>query len=402
MKRFYEEHTDKLFSMSHMAKLRVRVQILLLIFQILKNETHSKQMDRLMRVIYETLLDPSCLHSSITELFLELIYNAFKNDQSLTRVMAGLKRLLQNAIHAEANVAIAVLIFVNKLASSVTGLNQLLKNSFATEDFEDKEEVKPKTKSDADDVETLAIDNGGYDFLKRDPLYANANSSLLWEINYFTEHFHPTVRRFALDLRQNLCTKKIHYDSNPILDFSTASFLNRFSLKKPKAIHGANLQKLKDSNKLSRSRIEEPFSLQSVMAESTSGKEIRDDEEFMAVYFKHKLTSLDYQKTLDRRRQAKIGQKPLDEDEEDEYADDLFERELQKAEGKKRDIAFEEMAESEEGEEEDFNVDEFDDDIRDEGEEFMDLEDDGVTLKKRPPKTGHKKFKKANKKFKKK
>src|SRR5205823_3793915 len=132
------EHTDKLFSMSHQAKTRVRVQILLLIFQILKTEVHSKQMDRLMRVIYETLLDPSCLHSSITELYLELIYNAFKSDHSLPRVKACIKRLLQNAIHAEPNVAVAVLIFVNKLAGSVTGLNQLLKNNFAIEDFEDK------------------------------------------------------------------------------------------------------------------------------------------------------------------------------------------------------------------------------------------------------------------------
>lgn len=387
--------------MSHQAKLRVRVQILLLIFQILKTETHSKQMDRLMRVIYETLLDPSCLHSSITELFLELLYNALKNDQSLTRVMAGLKRLLQNAIHAEANVAIAVLIFVNKLAAGVPGVNQLLKNTFATEDFDDKEDEKPKGKSDVAEFDALPVDNGGYDFMKRDPLYANANSSLLWEINYFTDHFHPTVKKFAQELKQNLITRNIKYESNPILDFSTASFLNRFSLKKPKAIHGANLKKLKDANKLSRSRIEEPFSLQSVLAESSAGTQIRDEEQFMSTYFKHKLSSLDYQGTLDRRRKAKTGQ-PVDEEEEDRFADDLFERELMKAEGKKRDQAFEDEEDDDEGEEEDLNVDDFDDDIRNEGDEFMELEDDGATLKKRPPKAYQKKANKVNKQFKKK
>ena len=79
-------------------------------------------MDRLMKVIYETLLDPQCLHSSVTELFLELIYNAFKTDHSLPRVMAGVKRLLQNSIHSESQVVVAVLIFINKLAQAKPGI----------------------------------------------------------------------------------------------------------------------------------------------------------------------------------------------------------------------------------------------------------------------------------------
>lgn len=396
LRKFYEEHTDKLFSMSHQAKTRVRVQILLLIFQILKNEVHSKQMDRLMRVIYETLLDTSCLHSSITELYLELVYNVFKTDHSLPRVKAGIKRLLQNSIHSESNVAVAVLIFVNKLASSVTGLNQLLKNNFAVEDFEDNEDQAAKV--DKEPEESYPLDNGGYDFLKRDALYANADSSLLWELNYFTEHYHPTVRKFANDLKQNLANKSIVYDSNPLLDFSLASFLTRFTMKKPKGTKTTGLQKLKESNKLSRSRLEDPFSLSSVIADTKNSSSIREEEAFMETYFKKKVESMDYLKRLEKRKATKV-KGPATEEDEDRFADELFEKELQKADGK-GDIAFEEFddEDDEEGEEEDFDVQGFDDEIGDDGDEFMDMEDDGVTLKKRPPRNG-KKFKKSHKKL---
>lgn len=398
MKKFYEEHTDKLFSMSHQAKTRVRVQILLLIFQILKNEVHSKQMDRLMRVIYETLLDPGCLHSSITELYLELVYNVFKTDHSLPRVKAGIKRLLQNAIHAESNVAVAVLIFVNKLANSVTGLNQLLKNNFAVDDFEDKEEVDGE-KANKEQDEAYPKDNGGYDFLKRDPLYAQAENSLLWELGFFTEHYHPTVRKFALEMRQNLGSRNVSYDSNPLLDFSMASFLSRFSMKKPKAAKTTGLQKLREGNKLSRSRVEEPFSLTAVMADNDASTAVRDEEAFMATYFKKKVETMDYLKKLEKRKAGRI-KAPVDEDDEDRFADELFENELRKAEGK-GEAAFDEFEdeEDEEGDEEDFNVDDFDGEIGDEGDEFVNMEDDGITLKKRAPKAkGGKKHKKANKK----
>lgn len=384
--------------MSHQAKLRVRVQILLLVFQLLKVEVHSKQMDRLMKVIYETLLDPSCLHSNITELFLELVYNAFKNDHSVPRVMAGLKRLLQNAIHADSNVAVAVLIFVNKLAKSVTGLNQLLKNNF-TQDFEDEEEGN-QTKEKQED-EGLEKDNGGYDYFKRDPLYARADCSLLWELKYFTNHYHPTVRKIAFEMSSSLSTGKVNYESNPLLDFTTASFLDRFSMKKPKAGKVQAKKKLIESNKVSRAKIEEPFSLQAVLQDSES-QGVREDEQFMKTYFKKKVDHLAYVDKLEKRKQLKAKFK-LNEDEEaeDAFADELFENELRKAEGGRNtyledgegDDDYGEEEQSEDEEDVDLDVDDFDDQIReDAANPDLDFEDDGVTLKKRAAKNDKRSF----------
>lgn len=36
-----------------------------------------------------------------------------------------------------------------------------------------------------------------YDMAKREPLYAGAETTLLWELTAFASHYHPTVRMFA-------------------------------------------------------------------------------------------------------------------------------------------------------------------------------------------------------------
>lgn len=396
LKRFYEEHTDRLFGLSHQAKIRVRVQILLLVFQILKSEVHSKQFDRLMRVIYETLLDPSCLHSSITELFLELVYNAFKNDPSMPRVMAGIKRLLQNAIHAETNVVVAVLIFVNKLAQNYPGLNQLLKNNFVT-DFDDDDEEAGEQKNPADaqhKEEPVLLDNGGYDFFKRDPIFAKADTSLLWELTCFIEHYHPTVRKVASELMVNLATDKINYEGNPLLDFTTASFLDRFCMKKPKTSKLEAKKRFIESNKVSRAKMEEPFSIQALLGRSSS---VRDEEKFIYTYFKNKVDNMGYLSKLEKRKAAKAKPRSGEDAEEDEFADRLFEKELRNAEGGTDFIDEGSAAEGSEGgadeDEEDeeldeFGVGEFDEHLQAEEQPEEDFEDDGVTLKKRAARRG--------------
>lgn len=39
-----------------------------------------------------------------------------------------------------------------------------------------------------------------YDPRKRDPLYCHADSSSLWELGVFVNHYHPSVQKFATDL----------------------------------------------------------------------------------------------------------------------------------------------------------------------------------------------------------
>jgi hypothetical protein len=67
--------------------------------------------------------------------------------------------------------------------------------------------------------------------LNRNPLYTNAETVGLRELNLLANHYHPTVALFA----QNVLHKEtIKYTGDILVDFSSARFLDRFSFKNPK------------------------------------------------------------------------------------------------------------------------------------------------------------------------
>lgn len=295
-------------------------------------------------------MDPACLHSSLTELFLELLYNAIKGDYSIERKSSCVKRLLQNAIHADSNTIIAVLIFINKLSAEENGLNQMLFNTEMEDDedenelsdeamSEEKEEVEEKKEEESGDdeeesgegegeeeseeeeeeaatvvakegddnweaapvavkgvndklaeIEGTEIMTNGYVFDKREPLHAKGHTACLWELIYLARHYHPTVARISRDMVTRLDSSAVSYTGNPLLDFSFVSFLNRFCLKKPKVKNAAMKEKLIERNKVAHSRIEDPFSLQKVM--ETAESDVREEERFIYSYFQKKLDNL--------------------------------------------------------------------------------------------------------------
>ena len=42
-----------------------------------------------------------------------------------------------------------------------------------------------------------------YDASKREPIYSGAENTLVWELTVFTNHYHPTVRKFATHIINN-------------------------------------------------------------------------------------------------------------------------------------------------------------------------------------------------------
>lgn len=287
---------------------------MILLYQILKNDPYGEKMKRFYKSLYASILDPSSLHSSVTELFLELLYNALKNDYSLPRQAACLKRLLINAMHAESSAVISVLIFVKKVAESCPGLNQLLINKeIGIEEEEEEEnengekEIKKKKekveKSGDNKSSQLEIISEGYDFLKLDPLFAKGDTTCLWEIFYFTKHYHPLAQKLAQELLVKLDNSGIKYEGNPLLDFSLASFLQRFSMKRPKTSKLKGKENLIKGNKISKSRIEDPFSIDSFLNNSEAN--VRPEEKFMFDYFKKKVENLNYKEKLMGRREEK-------------------------------------------------------------------------------------------------
>lgn len=85
-----------------------------------------------------------------------------------------------------------------------------------------------------------SIDDKIYDARKRDPLHANASSACIWELVIFSAHYHPTVKKYALDIldMQNanlvVADQGVNYD--PLLNHTLQRFLDRFVDKAPKVI----------------------------------------------------------------------------------------------------------------------------------------------------------------------
>jgi hypothetical protein len=69
---YIDKNADYFFKLSHVSVPRVKIQILLVLFQILKHDFYSQKINRYYRVVYEMILNPSIVNSNLNEIFLEL------------------------------------------------------------------------------------------------------------------------------------------------------------------------------------------------------------------------------------------------------------------------------------------------------------------------------------------
>lgn len=69
-----------------------------------------------------------------------------------------------------------------------------------------------------------------YDTRKRDPLYANADTSSLWELSPLLLHYHPTVQLYA----ENLLHAQPNTEKPDLALHSVKHFLDRFVYRNPK------------------------------------------------------------------------------------------------------------------------------------------------------------------------
>merc|ERR1712106_308358 len=70
-----------------------------------------------------------------------------------------------------------------------------------------------------------------YDPWARNPSYAGGDAELTWEFASARRHYHPSVRKFADDI---VAKSKEKYPGDPLADFTTIRFLDRFVYKNPK------------------------------------------------------------------------------------------------------------------------------------------------------------------------
>ena len=212
--------------------------ILLVLCVILPDLIEQTQISkRFYRALYAKLLDPELLSASKPALFLNLLYKVLKRDSNVSRAAAFLKRILQVCFSHRPNFVCGSLILLSEVMRAQPVLFLMLQ----------KHEGTPLAPGDTQDDTVYTGDNvkasggsspeakqaaaGVYDATKRDPAFACADMSCLWELSVLRKHFHPSVQAFADTLYQG---KPIKYSGDPLNDFTNSAFLDRFVYRNPK------------------------------------------------------------------------------------------------------------------------------------------------------------------------
>ncbi|EAS06945.2 CBF/Mak21 family protein (macronuclear) [Tetrahymena thermophila SB210] len=360
-KQFFNEKINELYKLIHQTKsIKIRIQTLLFIFQVENQENNLT--DRYYRVLYEMLIDPDVTHSSQTELFFDLLYFSLKADLDIGRVKSFVKRLLQHAIHCEPPFIITSLIFISKLLNAQPTIKTMIQqserffddneenfkdveDSDEEENFKDADESKSMEVEEANNQEQQENENGdeqekeitkkeqkknyadymGYDAFKREPRFTGCNESCLWELTVLINHNHPTVKKFT-EILLSQQKPNIEYKGNPLLDFTVANFLDRFSFKNAKKKESVGMKNLKQKGKIRMSKLESALQVDDVM--KMDQRKIREEEKFFLRFFQQKQKKREGIEKRQKKRDMEDFVDGNDDAEMDAFADQLAEEQL--------------------------------------------------------------------------
>ena len=371
---------DQLFALTHTASFHTAVQSLMLLYQLVADDTASPLAARYYRALYALLLSWDVQTASARfGLFLNLLYRSMKSDCEERRVMAFVKRLLQVCTGMGAGFVCGSLYLVSEVCEKHGGVRVLTKQTDMRADEEEEHFDDVKEEEEGEDgqerrvAEEESKSNGGddkpngrpsptsvkhrYDPHKRDPLFTLAHHSALWELTVLLSHYHPSVTHWSSLL---LSHQPIHYAGDPLTDFTPAAFLDRFVFKNPKqgadgsrtgrhlqrhsnAAHTAATAVLVSSGEFLRKR----------------ERDVREDERFYWLYFKEKeRREAEGGGGRQRKKKEKGGAVEDEEAAMDEFADRIMEAELAKGQRRGDDEEEEELlkalraAKDEQGDEE--------------------------------------------------
>lgn len=321
----YTKHLDVMFRITHSSNFNTSVQALVLIHQI--TSVQSINSDRFYRTLYESLLDSRLVTSSKQGIYLNLLFKALKSDSNLGRVMAFVKRIIQVCFNWTNVGAVAGMFYLlMELEKAVPAVRNLAINTPVDHKYvedDDDEEHFVDVKSDDEDGETKSTqvekkqDDTEYDGRKRDPRFANASNSSIWEIEEFLNHYHPTVQLYAQSFMDQ--QKQVKPDLGL---FTLAHFLDRFVYRNAKSkpvTKGSSIMQplggshtgsllVKASNVMNH---EIPANTENWLEKRV--EEIRPDERFFYEYFTSK--EKDPSKLNEPQEDDFDGESDLDDDE---------------------------------------------------------------------------------------
>ncbi|KAK4538759.1 hypothetical protein CDCA_CDCA20G4784 [Cyanidium caldarium] len=248
---------DALYTVVHRGNAVASTRALMLLMQMGRS-------DRFYRALYAVLAGErwDTLGGSKLAALFQVCHRAMKSDPCTPRVLAMLKRLLQTASHAPSSTACGALMLTSEVlfAAEQAPLRTMLPRVLPPASGEAGSEMKEGTRSvqggvwdeaaeeeeehfvdvdrelDADDetcskvaIPSPALPKPTYDITKRDPKYAGAEHTRLWELLLLRQHAHPTVCEFARTL---LSGQRIEYSGDPVEDHTLSALLGRLSYRR--------------------------------------------------------------------------------------------------------------------------------------------------------------------------
>jgi len=384
---------ETMHKLVHIVSFNTSIQALTLLFQVM--DSRDAVTDRFYMALYKKTLDPALSTSSKQVMFLNLIYKALKIDPSAVRVKAFIKRLLQVCVYQSSQLICGLLYLLSELITSRPELGsiqtmfhsntEMETNNFNDDSDEDehyqdvmegtvdnisRENMKAETKGAGVPGWTFKSEkknevHNHYNPSGRNPLYCGADKSLLWELDFLVNHFHPSAALFAKNLADNV---PIKYSGDPLGDFTLTRFLDRFVFRNPKK----NPEKNKPTTVLGKRNIYKPTGVKAIAPDSKDflnrdAGNVPTDELFMYRYFQEKterrgvknddevasVTSEEFNDYLDN-----LGGRSKDFDDELDFANglgDTQENQISDEEGDKlgdeRDISDDEMKDLSSGDE---------------------------------------------------
>lgn len=283
----YQPYYDSLYQVAHAKSFTPATNALAFLFQM--SQSNTTQSDRFYRALYSRIYDATDAGEAKQGAFLNLVYKAMKGDTNTKRTKAFIKRLFQAGLFGSSGFAGACIILVSEVCSDQR--HGLLKAFVHLSEYDDEDEhfddvnsaslelqgqtalarAASENGASADllepsDLSERAPDKGEkggaralgvekhsnsteYDPHKRDPQFAGAERSSLWEAVSLCSHYHPSISKFGSGICKQLSS--IEYGGDPLSDFTEISFLDKFSYKKAKnrvvdSLHGKRSARYRD------------------------------------------------------------------------------------------------------------------------------------------------------------
>ncbi|KAH8365586.1 hypothetical protein KR093_002259, partial [Drosophila rubida] len=376
-----KEMQDTIYRLVHLADIRVSVQTLGLLLQLITVKTEKS--DRFYNALYVKLLDLQLINigTKTASQLLHIVHRAVHIDQHVARAQAFVKRLLQLALYAPPHMAAGCLIVLHKLLrmrkelhgglgdaqqaehaqqvlpaaasadldkfGSVDDGEEVYKDVKDEKEDEQEQEQEPKQKekqqpsswhhvnlpATQSEAKVRNIDACKYDAYHRVPAFAGAGYALRHELLLLRQHYHPTVQVFA---EQILLEKRIDYYGDPLRDFGLPHFLERFAFKNPKKLE--HQPAAEGAASVAHKRYTS-FGARGKPVRSLTKLNCTEDELFIFNYLEQKRKQaelMEKSKKQPELEQEEVAEEAADDDlKEGEVNDDEFENYLDNFFGKK-------------------------------------------------------------------